>query len=120
MDDSRNFPLLDSRTTATGWLFDVEVPSGSPFFTGHFPGEPVLPAIAQLRMLTELYRGVATPGAEIGGVEHLRLQNPVLPGARLEVALGRPDEQGRTAFSIRIGTRLATRGRLRWIEERSA
>jgi len=120
MNDHREFPLLDSEATETGWRFEVEVPAGSPFFAGHFPGEPILPAIAQLKMLTELYRGVATRRATIGGVEHLRLQNPVLPGVRLEVSLARPDEQGRTAFAIRIGTRFATRGRLRWVEERSA
>ena len=119
MNDPRDFPLRDSQVTETGWRFEVEVPEGSPFFVGHFPGEPVLPAIAQLRMLTDLYRGVATPGSSIGAVEHLRLQNPVLPGALLAVTLGRPDEQGRAAFSIKSGAQFATRGRLRWIEESS-
>lgn len=68
-----------------------------PFFTGHFPGRPVMPgvliaeAIAQVGAVAVLM----TPGFEgrvpyLAGLDAFRFRRPVVPGdvLRLEVELG--------------------------------
>lgn len=80
------------------------VPEGHPWFEGHFPGTPILPAVAQVNLVQSLHRmGDRT---FIVGVHSLRLTAPIRPGDRLELTLGRPDEDGRG----RIGLRTLTPG----------
>ncbi len=35
---------------------DIHVPPDSPWFCGHFPGEPILPGVAQLGMVIDAIR----------------------------------------------------------------
>jgi 3-hydroxyacyl-[acyl-carrier-protein] dehydratase len=66
----------------------TEVDPGSAAFPGHFPGEPVVPGVCLIDLVTRA-------AVEIGGgrpppqlaVERARFSAPVLPGDRLEVMI---------------------------------
>ncbi len=69
------------------------------FFQGHFPGEPLMPAVLMLESLTQLaailllQRDEAPPNARVylRGVNDAKFRRQVVPGdrLRLEVSLGR-------------------------------
>ena len=74
------------------------VTANEPMFTGHFPGNPVLPgvymveALAQLGGIIVLRPGdMARKLVYLVGVDKVKFRRPVLPGDRLdmEVRLGR-------------------------------
>lgn len=95
----------------------VEVEPGSPWFTGHFPGDPILPAIGQLDLLRRLrlHRGRR---AHLAAVETLRLGEPVRPGDRLAVELARPSDDGRAQVTLtRDAGEPVSRGTVRWADE---
>jgi 3-hydroxyacyl-[acyl-carrier-protein] dehydratase len=93
--------VLDERTDGDAAVFTVVVPEDCPFFEGHFPGRPILPAIGQLAMLTGLLQHVTGSAVSLTGVDGLRLSRPVLPGDRVEVRLEAPRTSGAVRFEIR-------------------
>jgi 3-hydroxyacyl-[acyl-carrier-protein] dehydratase len=98
---------------------EFEVSAGSPLFDGHFPGQPILPAIAHLalvrRILGELEErrsGDQEPpggGAEIVAVRNLRLRLPVRPGDILTAQLA-AHGGGHRRFELRRGAELVSHG----------
>jgi 3-hydroxymyristoyl/3-hydroxydecanoyl-(acyl carrier protein) dehydratase len=82
-----------------GHRAELTVAAGSPWFDGHFPGHPVLPAIAHLAIAARLHRQCGEPGT-LSGVEALRFAEPVRPGDRLVAHLASCDEQARARFRL--------------------
>lgn len=83
------------------WAFLVRVPEHSPFFEGHFPGNPILPGVAQLALCAELLRATLGPDARLLGIRTLRYKSPALPGDELTVRLARAARPGEITLSIR-------------------
>ncbi|HUD71594.1 MAG TPA: hypothetical protein VMQ62_06490 [Dongiaceae bacterium] len=78
----------------------LEIPSSGSLFEGHFPGRPILPAVA---LLDRTVRALAATGAPEGlrGVANLRLRRPVAPGDRLDLEAAAPGPDGRARFEVR-------------------
>jgi len=110
------FPLIESSADTDGWNYVVRVPDDSRFFEGHFAARSVLPAIAQLELITRLYRLAIGERASLRGIEILRLLRPVGPGETLRVSLSRPDDDRRQRFTIRGADDIVSRGTLTWAE----
>lgn len=77
----------------------IEVPPDSPFFAGHFPGQPILPGIAHLALVA---RALGDP--PIAEVKTLKLRKPVGPGDVLDLTL----DEGR--FELRRGGEVVSNG----------
>ena len=86
-------------------MSEIEIPEGSPFFSGHFPGRPILPGIVQLAL--------AFPGAALSEIRSLKLRRPVGPGDRLSLEAGAPGPDGVARFEIRRGEEAVSQGVLR-------
>lgn len=83
-----DFRLL-TRTDAAG-TFVVTLPAGCTYFEGHFPGSPILPAIAQLLALVLDRTHALWP--ELGQprrVARLKFMAAIAPGDEVEVQLER-------------------------------
>lgn len=91
--------LGPSTRDEAGYRAELTVAAGSPWFSGHFPGHPVLPAIAHLAVAVRLHRQCDEPGT-LSGVETLRFAEPVRPGERLVAHLTSCDEQTRARFRL--------------------
>jgi 3-hydroxymyristoyl/3-hydroxydecanoyl-(acyl carrier protein) dehydratase len=66
------------------------VPADLPYFAGHFPGNPTLPAVAMIDLSLELVR--QWPGferAELSILKSAKFSAVVTPGAEVEVLLTR-------------------------------
>ena len=75
--------------------FRIEIPAASPLFTGHFPGQPILPGVAHLAIVERAL------GIPLGALRAFRVRQPVLPGESLNLSLGALDPEGWLRFEIR-------------------
>jgi len=90
---------------------DVHVPPESPWFSGHFPGNPILPGVAQLGMVLDALRHAFDDSLRVVEVSRVRFKQMVLPGDRLVVtAEARPNKVGSYTFRITKGDELVCNG----------
>ncbi len=89
----------------------VTVDSQSPWFQGHFPGNPVLPGVAQLIVVSQLIRYVHGNNIFIAGIRNVRFKRIVRPDTSLRVMIetSRKDEC-RYTFRIECDQELAGKG----------
>jgi 3-hydroxyacyl-[acyl-carrier-protein] dehydratase len=99
-------------TSETGeWVTEVQVPPESLWFSGHFPGDPVLPAIAQLGMVFDaVCKGSGFP-FRIAGFSRVKFKKIIRPGDCLKITIrSKKDQEGVVAFRILIGDDIACTG----------
>lgn len=81
--------VLEGVAEAGGaWKFSVRVPVDSRYFDGHFEGQPILPAVAQLRLVEDLCRQAFGEGLSVESLSRCRFRSTVGPEALLDVQLG--------------------------------
>ena len=97
-------------TEATLTCTAVALPEAS-FFDGHFPGDPVLPAVAQLSGLVEpvVQRAWASMGALVGASQ-VKFHRVCRPGETLSLRCAREGLSVR--FTLHVGDDLASAGAL--------
>jgi 3-hydroxyacyl-[acyl-carrier-protein] dehydratase len=100
------------RNSETGqWYTEVHVPPESQWFSGHFPGDPVLPAIAQLGMVFDAVCRVSGFGFRLAGFSRVKFKKIIRPGDCLKVTiLSKKGQEGVYAFRILIGDDIACTG----------
>ena len=79
----------------------VRVPADSPWFCGHFPGEPILPGIAQLGMVFDAIRRAADRKLAIQSVSRVRFKQTIRPDDHLKILAARRGEEAES-YSFRI------------------
>lgn len=68
------------------------IPPDFPAFEGHFPGNPLLPAVCQTGLCADALSRQAGKTLEICAVARAKFMRPVLPGSHILVTLiPRPD-----------------------------
>ncbi len=83
--------------------------SDHPYLNGHFPGDPLLPAVGQLRLVEEALSLAQPDEPRIVAVERARFLNPVRPGAQIAVRV--EEQAGPISFELRADGQTASRGR---------
>jgi 3-hydroxymyristoyl/3-hydroxydecanoyl-(acyl carrier protein) dehydratase len=107
------FPIVETTRTSDGIECRVDIPDDCPFFEGHFPGRPVLPAVVQLVLVAQVYRDLCDAAASISRVERFRLYRPIGAGERISVTLAAAGEM-RSRFVIGGPEGIAGRGLATW------
>ncbi|MEN5016005.1 hydroxymyristoyl-ACP dehydratase [Erwinia sp. Eh17-17] len=64
------------------------------WFQGHFPGQPLLPGVAQLDWVIHYGTALLAPGKQFACVDNIKFQQPILPGATLKLTLTWQAEKG--------------------------
>lgn len=80
---------------------EVDVPADSDWFDGHFPGNPVLPGIAQLGMVFELIASTCAGSLRVREVSRVRFKQIIVPGDRLIVTAA-PKAAKEGVYTFRI------------------
>jgi 3-hydroxyacyl-[acyl-carrier-protein] dehydratase len=75
--------------------------AGSPWFDGHFPGDPILPGIALLALVCDTL-AAAGGGLRLAGLRRVRFKQVVRPGDRLEISVSPKSGGGEASFSFRV------------------
>ena len=80
---------------------DIQVQPDSPWFRGHFPGEPILPGIAQLGMVFDAITKSCNQDLKISSVHRVRFKQIIRPDDHLKIIV-RPLEKKAGSYSFRI------------------
>lgn len=110
MSQIAGLSLITSRITAEGVSLRFVAAPSCGYFDGHFPGEPVLPGIAQLDLALQAARQLIGPDVALGGLRGLRLRLPIHPDDEFEVSLVRTVASHIVRLEIRVAEGVATAG----------
>ena len=94
----------DGNTISAAWLPLADLP----MFAGHFPGLPIMPAVAQIALLQALISQHSDWGQQISGGSKLKFSSRIQPGDPLTLTLDRRD--GSVRFSIARQSGPASKG----------
>jgi 3-hydroxymyristoyl/3-hydroxydecanoyl-(acyl carrier protein) dehydratase len=92
-------------------ILDVHVPADLRYLDGHFPGQPIVPGVAQLLLVERAIRRAFPDLGPTAGLKALKFMNEVPRGVTVTVRLKRPSVD-KVRFSIRHGEVELTRGAL--------
>lgn len=96
---------------------ETRVGPDSPWFSGHFPNDPLLPGIAQLAMVNDLIRLFYPGELVLAGVRRIRFKHIIRPDDRIAIEAN-PDPKRRTEFQfvLRAEEVMACSGKLVFVE----
>ena len=86
-------------------LAEAGAPAASLWFDGHFPGEPVLPAIAILDMVAKViicHEAERGRTIRIDNIRKVRFRLPVGPGDFLKISVSSMDHNKPLAYSFKV------------------
>lgn len=93
------------------WRTETQVPVESSWFCGHFPGDPILPGIAQLGMAFEAATRALGEAIRVTGFSRIKFKKIIRPGDCLDIViLPKKDLPGLYAFRIAVGGDIACSG----------
>jgi 3-hydroxymyristoyl/3-hydroxydecanoyl-(acyl carrier protein) dehydratase len=78
----------------------VTIDGNSTWFSGHFPGDPILPGIAQLKMVADLITKSTTGALCFTGLSRVKFRKIVRPGDVLDIKVTHGDKKGQYIFKI--------------------
>ncbi|PHQ69452.1 MAG: thioester dehydrase [Sneathiella sp.] len=96
-------PVIELQLRASEDLFQ---------FQGHFPGEPILPGVAQLDWVARLSARYLGCGDHIGKLGQLKFSKLITAGEELTLRLAYDTKKNRISFSYRDGTEICSSGYL--------
>jgi 3-hydroxyacyl-[acyl-carrier-protein] dehydratase len=92
---------------------DVQVPPESLWFLGHFPGDPILPGIAQLGIVYDAVCRSRGDQPGIAGFSRVKFKKMIRPRDCLKITIvPKQETEGSYAFHIVIGEEVACSGNL--------
>lgn len=83
----------------------AEVPADSPWFSGHFPGEPILPGIALIHIVRQaivLEAFKKGDQLQLHTLKRVRFTQPVRPGETLSVNINGEDTGEEILFHFKV------------------
>ncbi len=93
----RNADILSSNEI----IMEAEVRPDSPWFSGHFPGEPILPGIAQLEMALDAIKRLNQKNLRISAVKRVRFKQVIRPDDKLRITVA-PHKKDALSYPFRI------------------
>lgn len=89
----------------------VAVPSDSIWFQGHFPGDPLLPGIAQLHLVMETIRTSLNADVLLTGLKRVRFKRVIRPHETIAIAVDPvQDKTGLYRFHLTVADETACSG----------
>jgi 3-hydroxymyristoyl/3-hydroxydecanoyl-(acyl carrier protein) dehydratase len=83
----------------------AHVPEDSPWFSGHFPGEPILPGVAIVHIAEQaIIKDAESRGDAIhlNALKRVRFTQPVRPGEVLSIHINRDEADERELYSFKV------------------
>lgn len=113
--DPHEAPVLATLSHAANAAHRVlYVPQDLPWFEGHFPGEPILAGVVQLRWAIAAARELMGVARGPDSIRQLKFKSPIRPGCVLDLVLSRPDGAAAIAFAFRSASGEHSSGRLHY------
>ena len=86
----------------------AEVPADSPWFSGHFPGEPILPGVALVYIAEQaIMKNALAKGEEVQlqALKRVKFIQPVRPGELLSINITGEEHDENILFSFKISNK---------------
>ena len=80
---------------------EIQVPPDSPWCSGHFPGDPILPGVAQIGMVKDVIRQARGQELSVSAVRRVRFKQIIRPDDKLNLVAA-PLKENTGAYSFRI------------------
>lgn len=83
----------------------ASVPGDSPWYAGHFPGDPILPGIAVLALVAEAITAAERDEGRrvvFTSLSRVRFRLPVRPGDRMEIRITRQERRGGWGYPFTV------------------
>lgn len=90
-----------SRSASNEIVAEVEAGSDSPWFSGHFPGDPILPGVAQLEMVFDAIQESSDKTLKKFAVRKVRFKQIIRPNDPIRIVV-RPQGGSPATFSFRV------------------
>lgn len=90
----------------------VTTDADSPWFSGHFPGDPILPGIAQLHMVTACIEQVLQQQLVLQNLARVKFKKLMRPGDVLDIHATAAKQENSYTFSIQHNDQQVCSGRL--------
>jgi acyl-CoA synthetase (AMP-forming)/AMP-acid ligase II len=105
--------LLEQTQTLDALVLRLHLDPALPWFSGHFPGAPLLPGVTQVHWAIHYGRQLLGLSGTFGGMSQLKFQRPLRPGQQCSLHLTWQADKGQLLFSYRLADELASSGRVR-------
>lgn len=99
--------MVETKITAS-----VTTDGNSPWFSGHFPDNPILPGIAQLKMVVDLLAKEFAGELSITGLSRVKFRKIVSPGEPLDIHVTGSNTKNQYIFRITSGNEDVCSGRM--------
>lgn len=90
-----------SRPAADEVVAEVRVDAESPWFSGHFEGNPVLPGVAQLGMVFDTIKEFGHKACRVSGINKVRFKQMVRPDDTMKIIV-RLKNRSPALYSFRV------------------
>ena len=110
--DAREPLFIRTQCSAETLHQAFHVPLDCAWFAGHFPGDPILPGIAQLRLAISSGRVLLGHARQPTAIKQLKFKAPIRPDQILALNLQRLDGGATVLFSLRSASGEHASGRL--------
>lgn len=110
--DARDPLFIRTRRSADALNQAFHVPADFAWFHGHFPGDLILPGIAQLRLSIDSGRVLTGHARQPRAIHQLKFKSPVRPDQIVELTLHLIDGGATVLFSYRSSAGEHSSGRL--------
>jgi 3-hydroxyacyl-[acyl-carrier-protein] dehydratase len=97
---------------ATTITASVTTQVNSPWFTGHFPNNPILPGIAQLGMVVDLIAKTKEGDLCITGLSRVKFRKIIRPGDQLDIQVTCDELENHFMFKITSGNEDVCSGKM--------
>ena len=89
----------------------VSVPADSIWYQGHFPGDPLLPGIAQLDLVLETIRREQEKPVRLTGLKRIRFKRIIRPDEPIDITVDPvPEKPGTYRFHLAVDGETACSG----------
>lgn len=88
-------------TASSEMLAKAAVRPASPWFSGHFPGEPILPGIAQIALVLETIRQAEERDVCLVGLKRVRFKQVIQPDDEITIKI-KPRDKKDDSYSFQV------------------
>ena len=106
------YSLTNIKRSSSNEIIADAIASGkSPWFSGHFPGEPILPGVALLGMVFDAIKQAYGKNLKVFGVKRVKFKQIIKPSDKIQIiAREKNGDNSLYTFQVIVDSQIACNG----------